>query len=54
MRGMKDDKPVRFLNIDGTEYIRAALEANGLRPRSGIKPQLDITSPNLPGNTWLK
>ncbi|MDN5978446.1 ABC transporter substrate-binding protein [Acidipropionibacterium jensenii] len=43
------------LNIDGAEYIRASLEAYGLQPRSGIKPQLDIRKlNNLPGNTWLK
>ncbi len=43
------------LNIDGAEYIRASLEAYGLEPKSGIKPQLDIRKlKNLPGNTWLK
>ena len=42
------------LNIDGLEYVRYALEHYGLQPESGIKPKLDITQLDLPGNEWLK
>lgn len=42
------------LNIDGAEYIRAALEHYGLQPASDITPALDITKlTDLPGNEWL-
>ncbi|AQA06625.1 iron transporter [Mycobacterium sp. MS1601] len=41
------------LNIDTAEILRAVLENHDLAPQSGIKPTLDATQLNLPGNDWL-
>lgn len=43
------------LNLEGTEYIRMAMEHFGVAPKTDIKSDLDLTKlDSLPGNEWLK